>query len=93
MADVFEGKPDDRQAQEQIKPTRFRPRYRQLTDSEKAVHDEIKRKAEELEHLYNQALVLASQRSDDISAAARYKALAITSLEESVMWAVKGLTS
>lgn len=93
MADVFEGKPDERQAQEPLKPTRFRPRYRQLTDTEKALHDEIKRKAEELEHLFNQTLVQASVRSEDISAAARYKALAVTSLEESIMWAVKGLTS
>ena len=81
MADVFEGTPDARQAQEQITPTRFRPRYRQLTDDEKALHDEIKTKATEMEELFGKVK------------AGRYNALAMTSLEQSVMWIVKELTA
>jgi hypothetical protein len=46
MADVFDGKPDARQSSDPtLKPTRFRPTYRALTDEEKALHDEIKTKA------------------------------------------------
>jgi hypothetical protein len=61
--------------------SRFRPRYRALTDAEKALHDQIKDKASELENLFNQV------------GPGRYHALAITSLEQSVMWIVKELTS
>lgn len=81
MADVFEGKPDGRQADTAIPVSRFRPRYRALTDTEKALHDEIKNKAAELEDLYGRVK------------GGRYNALAITSLEQSVMWVVKELTS
>lgn len=80
MPDVFEGAPDARQAGD-IKPSRFRPRYRQLTDEEKALHDALKEKAVELETLFNQV-------KDG-----RYKSLAFTSLEESIMWIVKELTA
>ena len=81
MVDVYEGTPDGRQADTAIPVTRFRPRYRQLTDAEKALHDEIKNKATELEDLYKQVKQ------------GRYNALAVTSLEQSVMWVVKELTS
>jgi hypothetical protein len=64
---------------------RFRPRYRALTDAEKALHDQIKDKAAELENLF--AMVKPTQPPG------RYHALAITSLEQSVMWIVKELTS
>jgi recombination protein RecT len=60
--------------------SRFRPRYRALTDDEKALHDEIKNKAAELEALFGKVKP------------GRYNALAITSLEQSVMWVVKELT-
>jgi len=80
VANVYEGKPDERQAGE-IKPTIFRPRYRSLTDEEVVIHDEIKAKAEELLKLF------------DFVEDGRYKSLAITSLEQSIMWIVKGLTS
>jgi hypothetical protein len=80
MAHLFEGQPDERQ-QGDILPSRFRPRYRALSDEEKALHDAIKDKASELEALFDAV--------DD----GRYKALAITSLEQSVMWIVKELTS
>jgi hypothetical protein len=82
MANVYDGKPDGRQSDDVAMATsRFRPRYRALTDDEKALHDEIKAKAEELEALYE-----AVNKG-------RYHAIAITSLEESVMWIVKQLTA
>jgi hypothetical protein len=81
MAHVFEGQPDGRQADTAIAVTRFRPKYRALTDEEKALHDALKDKATELEALFNQVKE------------GRYKSLAFTSLEQSVMWIVKELTS
>jgi hypothetical protein len=82
MTNVYDGKPDGRQSDDVAMATsRFRPRYRALTDDEKALHDEIKAKAEELEALY------------DAVNKGRYHALAITSLEQSVMWIVKELTA
>lgn len=84
MVNVFEGTPDARQSDEPIETSRFRPRYRALTDEEKALHDEIKTAAAALEVLYDR--IKPGQPS-------RYKALALTALEESVMWAVKDLTA
>ncbi|HZT90369.1 MAG TPA: hypothetical protein VFA12_20680 [Stellaceae bacterium] len=81
MANVFQGNADARQSNEQIAVSRFRPRYRALSDDEKALHDALKAKAEELEGLFNQV-------KDG-----RYKALAFTSLEQSIMWIVKELTA
>jgi hypothetical protein len=81
MAHVFEGATDGRQAATAIPVSRFRPRYRALTDEEKALHDEIKAKAEELEATFAKVKP------------GRYASLAITSLEQAVMWIVKELTS
>ncbi len=81
MANVFDGKPDSRQSDEHIPVSRFRPRYRALTDDEKALHDAIKGKAEELETLFMKV------------PEGRYRALSLTALEEAVMWNVKQLTS
>ncbi len=82
MSNVYDGKPDARQMPNVDAPvSRFRPRYRALTDAEKALHDQIKDKAAELETLFGQVKP------------GRYNALAITSLEQSVMWVVKELTS
>lgn len=95
MPDTFEGKATDgRQAApaETVKPTRFRPRYRNLDQSEKDLHDAIKAKAEELEALYDQ-IGNRPAHPDRTTPFGRYKALALTSLEESVMWAVKELTA
>lgn len=78
---VFEGKPDARHAPDLEKPSRFRPQYRALSDDEKALHDAIKAKAMELEALMEQVKP------------GRYPALAMTSLEEAVMWIIKGLTA
>jgi hypothetical protein len=82
MTHVFQGEPDARQSAdvgEQV--SRFRPRYRALTDDEKALHDQIKAKAAELEALFEQVKP------------GRYRSLGLTALEESVMWTVKELTS
>lgn len=81
MAHVYEGKPDARQADTAIPVSRFRPRYRALNEHEKLLHDQIKDKAAELEVLFQQA------------PAGRYAALAMTSLEQSIMWIVKELTA
>lgn len=83
MTNVFEGQPDARQSPDVAAPvSRFRPTYRALTDDEKAMHDGIKTKAAEMEALYERA-----------GCGNRYGALAIMSLEQSVMWMVKALTS
>lgn len=81
MANVFEGAPDARQAETVIQATRFRPKYRALSDDEKALHDAIKEKASELEALFERVKP------------GRYRSLGLTALEESVMWTVKELTS
>lgn len=80
---VFTGAPDGRQAPagEAVAVSRFRPRYRALTEAEKGLHDEIKGKAAELEALIEKVKP------------GRYRSLGITALEESVMWTVKELTS
>lgn len=82
MSNVFEGKPDARQSADVNHPvSRFRPTYRALTDEEKSLHDALKTKASELEALFDKVKK------------GRYSALAMTSLENSVMWIVKELTS
>ncbi len=83
MTHIYENQPDARQAAEgeQVQLSRFRPRYRHLSDDEKALHDAIKTKAAELEALFEQVKP------------GRYRALGLTALEESVMWTVKELTS
>ena len=82
MANVYEGAPDARQSDNiALAVTRFRPKYRALTDEEKALHDEIKSKATELETLFERVKP------------GRYRSLGMTALEESVMWTVKELTS
>ncbi len=81
MTHVFEGQTDARQSNEHISTSRFRPRYRALSDEEKALHDGIKAKAAELEALFEQVKP------------GRYRSLGLTALEESVMWCVKELTA
>lgn len=81
MANVYDGPVDGRQADTHIPVSRFRPKYRALTDDEKALHDKLKDKAAELEALFSAVKP------------GRYNALAITSLEQSIMWIVKELTS
>lgn len=62
---------------------RFRPVYRKLDPKEQQLMTDIKTKAEELARLMEQARPVPS----------RYTALAIVNLEQSVMWAIKELTS
>lgn len=82
MANVFDGKPDARQSDRTDEPvSRFGPKYRALTDDEKALHDDLKNKAAELEALFGKVKP------------GRYNSLAMTSLEQSIMWIVKELTS
>jgi hypothetical protein len=86
MANVYEGQPDARQAPDGMtvktaQISRFRPPYRALTDAEKSLHDALKDKASELENLFGQVK------------SGRYNSLAITSLEQSIMWIVKELKS
>lgn len=82
MTNVFEGAADARQSCSMHEVvSRFRPRYRALTDEEKALHDALKAKAVELEALFDQVKP------------GRYRSLAFTALEESVMWVVKELTA
>lgn len=82
MANVFEGNPDARQSADVAHTvSRFRPTYRALTDDEKKLHDEIKATAVVMEKLFAQVKP------------GRYNSLAITSLEQSVMWIIKELTS
>lgn len=79
---VFENQPDSRLSTDPAsKPSRFRPVYRQLSPEEISLHNDIKAKAVEMEELYKKI------------SSGRYNSLAITSLEESVMWIVKELTS
>lgn len=82
MANIFEGELDKRQSNNiDHQVSRFRLTYRALTDEEKTLHDELKNKAVELEALFSKVK------------AGRYNALAITSLEQSIMWIIKELTS
>jgi hypothetical protein len=79
---VFEGTPDGRQKTDVAAPVSlFRPTYRALTPEEKLLHDALKTKAEELHRVF--MLVKPG----------RYRSLAVTALEQSVMWVVKELTS
>jgi hypothetical protein len=82
MSHVYEATPDARQSDDVAMPTsRFRPKYRALNDAEKALHDEIKAKAQELEALFEKVKQ------------GRYRSLGLTALEEAVMWIVKELTA
>jgi hypothetical protein len=82
MTNLFKDAADTRQSEDIAEPlSRFRPRYRALTESEKALHDSLKDKAAELESLF------------ELVKPGRYRALAMTSLEEAVMWVVKELTA
>jgi len=82
MTNVYEGATDGRQSADIAMPTsRFRPRYRALTDDEKALHDAIKTKAAELEALFESVKE------------GRYRSLGMTALEQAIMWTVKELTA
>ena len=79
QTNLFSGEPDARQEVTPV-PSRFRRRYRKLTEEEIVLHDAIKDKAAELENLYN------SVRSG------RDRSLAFTHLEDSVMRIIREIT-
>jgi hypothetical protein len=58
----------------------FRKEYRELTEGEKISIEKIKVLAEEMEEVYNRF------------PNSRMKSLAMTNLEQSVMWMVKAIT-
>lgn len=92
MTNLFDDEPDGRQSTDlEMQTSRFRPRYRALTEAEKKLHDDIKELAEEVEQAFQQIEILREMegRATD----GRYIALAITDLERSIMWAIKGLTA
>jgi hypothetical protein len=92
MTNVYEGKPDQRQSDDSAMPTsRFRPRYRALEEDEKRLHDAIKAQAEMVEALYGEVVNIRAKHGRQPQM--RELALAMTKLEESVMWAVKALTA
>jgi hypothetical protein len=64
--------------------TIFRQSYRALTDDEKSLMGQIKDAAQSLYELF--------PKTEDGRAKDRETSLAVTKLEESVMWAVKGIT-
>ena len=67
----------------------FRPTYRTLTPEESGIIAEIKAKANELNALYDVALHLG----DAYPERARGIATARTNLQQSVFWAVHGVTA
>lgn len=68
--------------------SQFRKEYRPLGIDEKRAVDEIKDRAEALAQAVNAAYTGIS-----VGSQLRYKALAMTALEESVMWSTKGITT
>ena len=81
MSNIFAGPTDARQSDDvTMAVSRFRPKYRALTPEELALHNAIKEKASELEELFSRV------------SSGREQSLAMTKLEEAVMWIVKGLT-
>lgn len=81
MSHVYEGQPDSRQAENDIPVSRFRPRYRALSEVEKSIHDDVK-----------EAFASVEMQIERIKSG-RYRSLAMTALEEACMWAIKELTS
>jgi hypothetical protein len=82
MPNGYDGSPDARQSADEREPlSRFRPRYRALSEEEKTAHDALK-----------DGYALIEAMLDKLPAG-RYRALALTALEESCMWAVKELTA
>lgn len=72
----------------------FRPVYRQLDDFEKQKVEDIKSIAEDLLATIRRAREDLSHPADqDRAVVGRCQALAITKLEEAVMWAVKSVTA
>lgn len=84
------GQADARQGAGSRPEGTFRKRYRQLSAADIAHHDAIKDTAEVLLSTITAAYDAMQTGSPEIQ---RCRALAKTKLEESVMWAVRGLTA
>lgn len=77
------------------RPGVFRKRYRKLDEQELARMDEIKDRAQGLLSLIDAAYGAEAEHQGTpyLRPAGREHSIARTKLEESIMWAVKGLTS
>lgn len=84
------GQADARQGSGPRPEGTFRKRYRQLSAADIAHHDAIKDTAEALLSTITAAYDAMQTGGPDVQ---RCRALAKTKLEESVMWAVRGLTA
>jgi len=71
-------------------PSVFRPKYRKLSDEELALMNNVKAVAS---RLYDVMDVAYQAKFDDTAPICREHDIARIKLEESIMWAVKGLTS
>jgi len=69
-------------------PDTFRKEYKPLTEGQKTEMAAIKEAAERVEELFNQVI-----NPDERSEKSRCIAIAKTNLEQSIMWAIKGVTS
>lgn len=70
----------------------FRPEYKELSEKEKAAVQNIKEQAEKLLDAIQHGYVLPEGEGCTDPERSREMSLAITKLEESVMWAVKHWT-
>jgi hypothetical protein len=70
----------------------FRPAYRELSDHERELVEQIKDQALALHLLFDRTGLTIGQPALT-KEQARYVALARTALEESVMWATKAVTT
>lgn len=66
----------------------FRKNYQPLTEEQKTQMAAVKDRAEEMLNLFNK-IVPADERSER----SRCMAIARTNLEQTIMWAVKGITA
>lgn len=105
-----DGEADARMGDEDTIPSRFRPRYRKLSDLELANIDAIKELAGKLDGViansYAERVPKPGSTFFELGdveifeqikrlemTASREHALAVTKLQEAVMWAVNGLTA
>lgn len=69
----------------------FRKDYRELTDHEKATIESIKAKAEDL--LFTMQFGVPKETESNTQQGSRELSLAVTNLEQAIMWAVKHWTA
>lgn len=71
---------------------RVRPQYRELSEVEKVMLAEFKVKASELIDMVNSVIPVNGDNPVEESESLRLKALAMTAIEEGVMWGTKAIT-